>query len=130
MDLDKFKPVNDQHGHAVGDLLLQAVAQRLCACVRNSDTLARIGGDEFVVLLRDVAGEPEALAVAEKIRASLEQPFALEGHRLNISCSVGVALYPQHGVDYLTLSKNADHAMYQAKERKRNQVVLYQVPKT
>ena len=128
MDLDKFKPVNDQHGHAVGDLLLQAVAQRLRACVRDSDILARIGGDEFVALLRDVADEPVALAVAEKIRASLDQPFALEGHCLNISCSVGVALYPQHGVDYLTLSKNADHAMYQAKERQRNQVVLYQVP--
>ena len=130
IDLDKFKPVNDQHGHAMGDLLLQAVAQRLRACVRDSDVLARIGGDEFVVLLCDVADEPVALAVAEKIRASLEQPFVLEGHHLNISCSVGVALYPQHGVDYLTLSKNADHAMYQAKERQRNQVVVYQVPKT
>ncbi|MCW2312910.1 sensor domain-containing diguanylate cyclase [Rhodoferax antarcticus] len=128
IDLDKFKPVNDEHGHAVGDLLLQAVTQRMQACVRDSDTLARIGGDEFVVLLRDVAGESEALAVAEKIRASLAQPFELAGHSLNISCCVGVALYPQHGLDDLALSKHADHAMYQAKERGRNQVVLYHAP--
>jgi len=104
------------------------VAQRMQACMRDSDTLARIGGDEFVVLLRRIAGEPEALAVAEKIRASLEQPFELAGHSLNISCSAGVALYPQHGLDDLALSKNADHAMYQAKERGRNQVVLYHAP--
>jgi diguanylate cyclase (GGDEF)-like protein/PAS domain S-box-containing protein len=126
IDLDKFKPVNDQHGHAVGDLLLQEVAQRMQACVRDSDTVARIGGDEFVVLLRDVAGKAEALAVANKIRASLEQPFELEGHSLGIGCSAGVALYPQHGADDLTLTNNADYAMYQAKERGRNQVVLYQ----
>ncbi len=128
IDLDKFKPVNDDFGHAIGDLLLQEVAQRMQACVRNSDTLARIGGDEFVVLLRDVAGELEALAVAEKIRVNLEQPFELAGHSLNISCSVGVALYPQHGADDLILSKRADDAMYQAKERGRNQVVLYRAP--
>ncbi len=128
IDLDKFKPVNDEFGHAAGDLLLQAVTQRMQACVRDSDTLARIGGDEFVVLLRDVAGEPEALAVAEKIRASLEQPFELAGLSLNISCSAGVALYPQHGLDDLALSKNADHAMYQAKVRGRNQVVRYHAP--
>lgn len=126
IDLDKFKPVNDQFGHAVGDLLLQHVAQRMQACVRESDTLARVGGDEFVVVLRDVAGEPEALAVAEKIRASLAQPFVLNGHNLGIGCCVGVALYPQHGADDVALSLNADHAMYQAKERGRNQVVLYQ----
>ena len=125
IDLDKFKPVNDQFGHAVGDWLLQQVAHRMQACVRDSDTLARIGGDEFVVLLRDVAGEPEALAVAEKIRASLAQPFVLAGHGLDISCSVGVALYPQHGVDDLVLSLNADHAMYQAKAEGRNRVRVH-----
>ncbi len=126
IDLDKFKPANDQFGHPMGDLLLQAVAQRMQACVRDSDTLARIGGDEFMVLLRAVAGEPEALTVAEKIRVGLEQPFVLAGHSLGIGCCVGVALYPQHGDDDLTLSRNADQAMYQAKERGRNQVVLFQ----
>ncbi len=125
IDLDKFKPVNDQFGHAVGDLLLQEVAQRMRACVRDSDTLARIGGDEFVVLLRDVAGAHEALAVAEKIRVSMEQAFVLAEHSLNISCCVGVALYPQHGEDDLILSKHADAAMYQAKVRGRNQVLMY-----
>ena len=125
LDLDKFKPVNDEFGHAVGDLLLQEVARRMLSCVRDSDTVARIGGDEFVVVLRVVAGENEALAVAEKIRAKLELPFALAGHTLGISCCIGVALFPQHGENDLALVKSADLAMYQAKENGRNQVKLY-----
>ncbi len=128
LDLDKFKPVNDEFGHAVGDLLLQEVARRMLACVRDSDTVARIGGDEFVVVLRVVTGEHEALAVAEKIRTRLEQPFVLAVHTLGISCCIGVALYPQHGDNDLTLVKNADQAMYQAKENGRNQVQLYGAP--
>jgi diguanylate cyclase (GGDEF)-like protein/PAS domain S-box-containing protein len=126
IDLDKFKPVNDTYGHAVGDLLLLDVARRMLLCVRDSDTVARIGGDEFVVLLRDASGVPETLAVAEKIRSALDQPFLLEGYTLKISCSVGVAIFPEHGQDDITLAKNADLAMYQAKERGRNQVCLYQ----
>lgn len=125
MDLDKFKEVNDLHGHAVGDLLLQEVARRAVACVRESDTVARIGGDEFVILLRDVASEQYALGVAEKIRADLQRPFFLAGKTLEMSCSIGVALYPQHGKDAMTLSKNADQAMYQAKQQGRNKVVLF-----
>ncbi|NDP39487.1 MAG: PAS domain S-box protein [Rhodoferax sp.] len=126
IDLDMFKPVNDQFGHPVGDLLLKEVAQRMVACVRDSDTVARIGGDEFVVLLRNVAGENEALTVAEKIRASLEQPFVVAGHSVRISCCVGIALYPQHGEDELSLSKHADFSMYHAKGNGRNQVRLHQ----
>lgn len=126
IDLDKFKPINDTNGHAVGDLLLKNAAQRMLLCLRDSDTVARIGGDEFVVLLRGATGRLEALAVAEKIRSSLEQPFLLAGHALQISCSVGVALFPEHGQDEITLSKNADLAMYRAKEQGRNQVCLHQ----
>lgn len=126
LDLDKFKPINDTNGHAVGDLLLQNAAQRMLLCIRDSDTVARIGGDEFVVLLRGATGSLESLAVAEKIRSSLEQPFLLAGHSLHISCSVGVALFPEHGQDDITLSKNADLAMYRAKEQGRNQVCLHQ----
>ena len=126
IDLDKFKPVNDTYGHAVGDLLLQDVAQRMLQCVRDSDAVARIGGDEFVVLLRGAISTPETLAVAEKIRSGVEKPFLVAGHQLLISCSVGVALFPEHGQDDITLAKSADFAMYQAKQRGRNQVFLYQ----
>ena len=124
IDLDKFKPVNDTYGHVVGDLLLQDVAWRMRQCLRDSDTVARIGGDEFVVLLRGANAVPETLAVAEKIRSELGRPFLLEGHTLQISCSIGVARFPEDGQDDITLAKNADLAMYRAKERGRNQVCL------
>ncbi len=128
LDLDKFKPVNDNYGHSVGDLLLQDVAHRIEACVRESDTVARMGGDEFVVLLRTTSQAADALAVAEKIRNSLNQPFDLAGHHLEISCCIGVAIFPQHGQDDLSLSKNADSAMYQAKDNGRNRVQLFTTP--
>jgi diguanylate cyclase (GGDEF)-like protein/PAS domain S-box-containing protein len=124
IDLDKFKPVNDTYGHGVGDLLLQDVAQRILQCLRDSDTVARIGGDEFVVLLRGSIAIPETLAVAEKIRSGLERPFFIDGHVLQISCSMGVARFPEHGQDDISLAKNADLAMYRAKELGRNQVCL------
>lgn len=128
LDLDLFKPVNDQFGHPVGDALLKQVAQRIASCVRDSDTVSRIGGDEFVVLLRNVAGEKEALAVAEKIRTSLEQPFVAAAHTVRISCCVGIALYPVHGEDDLGLSRRADCAMYQAKADGRNRIRLCELP--
>lgn len=94
--MDHFKPVNDDFGHAVGDELLKVVAQRMLACVRESDTVARIGGDEFVLLLRSVSDEAGqmALGVAEKIRDALARPFQIDGKVLQISCSIGVAIYP------------------------------------
>ena len=107
--------------------MLQDVAQRMRQCLRDSDTVARIGGDEFVVLLRGTNTIPETLAVAEKIRSVLERPFLLDGHTLQISCSIGVAQFPQHGQDDITLTKNADFAMYRAKERGRNQVCLFEL---
>ena len=127
LDLDHFKPVNDQFGHAVGDELLQAVAQRMLACVRHSDTVARIGGDEFVLLLRSVADRTDqtALAVAEKIREALAQVFEVAGQKLFISCSIGIALYPEHGQNDIELAHHADQAMYQAKQAGRNKVHLF-----
>jgi diguanylate cyclase (GGDEF)-like protein len=129
LDLDKFKPVNDTLGHAVGDLLLQEVARRMQSCVRESDTVGRIGGDEFVVLLPHVDGQEDALLVAEKIRHALNQPFYLEGgHVASISSSSGVAIYPDHGTEDIGLSAASDQAMYVAKESGRNQVRLADSP--
>lgn len=126
LDLDKFKPINDTWGHAVGDLVLQEVAQRMQSCVRESDTVSRIGGDEFVVLLLNVASPADALRVAEKIRLTLNDPMLLDGKTLSISSCIGVALYPEHGQSQVELSRHADAAMYQAKERGRNRVVLFE----
>lgn len=120
-DLDKFKPVNDMFGHEIGDLLLQEVANRTLGVLqRSSDTLARLGGDEFVVLLPQIDARANAEAVAEKIRRALCESFHIEGHTLNISCSIGIAILPEHGESELTLMKNADDAMYQSKSLGRN----------
>ena len=127
LDLDRFKPVNDELGHPVGDLLLQQVAQRLGDCVRReSDTVARMGGDEFVVLLSEVGALADAQAVAEQIRAALDQPFAIASHQIRITPSIGIALFAQHGSDEESLLRNADAAMYRAKEAGGNRVVLAQ----
>jgi diguanylate cyclase (GGDEF)-like protein len=126
IDLDKFKPVNDELGHDIGDLLLKEVAHRLHNCVRESDTVSRIGGDEFVVLLPNVDAAEDAMHVAEKILYSLNLPFELAGNHINISASLGVAIYPEHGSDEKALTKNADSAMYNAKNNGRNNVCLYQ----
>jgi len=125
IDLDKFKPINDQFGHHVGDLLLQEVAKRIQHCLRESDTVGRIGGDEFVVLLPNIQADQDALYVAEKIRTALNQPFLLAKLSLNISSSIGVAISPQHGTEQLQLMKNADIAMYHAKDSGRDSVILY-----
>jgi diguanylate cyclase (GGDEF)-like protein len=126
LDLDKFKPVNDTHGHAVGDLLLKEVAQRMTRRVRESDTVARIGGDEFVVILRAIDGDQSVIQVAQSILEALGQPFLIGELSLQISCCIGAAIYPDHGDDELTLSRVADGAMYQAKHSGRNRVCLAQ----
>ncbi|MBI5917984.1 MAG: diguanylate cyclase [Nitrosomonadales bacterium] len=126
LDLDRFKPVNDSLGHEAGDLVLREVARRLQVCVRESDTVARMGGDEFVVLLATVESTQDALLVAEKIMFTIAQPYEFDGHAIHISSSVGVALYPEHGGDKKTLLKNADIAMYYAKASGRNNVQIYQ----
>lgn len=120
LDLDKFKQINDTLGHAAGDLLLQEVANRLKQCVREVDTVARIGGDEFVVLLESIQLPEHASTVAEKIRNVLNQPFDLAGHSLCILPSIGVALYPEHGDEEGQLLKHADAAMYCAKKNGGN----------
>jgi diguanylate cyclase (GGDEF)-like protein/PAS domain S-box-containing protein len=125
IDLDKFKPVNDTYGHAVGDLLLKEVAQRMQDCLRESDTAARVGGDEFVILLPTIENEQDADLVGKKILHALNRPFELAGHRLNISSSIGLAIYPDHGSSEKLLVKSADIAMYQAKNNGRNNVQIY-----
>ena len=123
IDLDKFKPINDEFGHEVGDWLLQAVAQRLRQQLRESDTIARIGGDEFVALLADLQRIDDAIATAGKICEELQAPFvAPNGRQLAISSSIGVAIYPDDGDDDQTLLRAADEAMYLAKRSGRNRV--------
>jgi len=120
LDLDKFKHINDSLGHAVGDLLLQAVSNCLLGCVRTSDTVSRHGGDEFVILLADNQRSQDAALAAEKILVALSSPFVIDGHELHTSTSIGISTFPLDGADAATLIKNADTAMYHAKERGRN----------
>ncbi len=122
IDLDLFKAVNDGLGHDVGDLLLKLAAQRMADCVGAADTVARHGGDEFVVLLPHIVDSIEAVNVAHRLRIALCQPFDLRGHFATISCSIGVAIHPEHGADELQLLKSADTAMYRAKVNGRNGV--------
>ena len=119
LDLDRFKYINDSMGHSVGDKLLQSVAQRLQVCVREGDTVSRIGGDEFIVLLREIDEQGVAL-VADKLLKTLATPFNLNGQEISTYASVGIALYPDHATDLDVLMKNADAAMYCAKENGRN----------
>lgn len=120
LDIDKIKSINDTLGHAIGDELLIEVARRLKTQVRDSDTVARIGGDEFVVLLPSLKSRDDAEMVAEKIRASLAAPYHLNGNAVNTTASIGIALYPEHGSDADTLFKCSDEAMYQVKHAGRN----------
>ena len=116
VDLDKFKPVNDTFGHEVGDLLLREVALRAQVCLRReSDTMYRLGGDEFVIMLVQIDEQEDVFIVAEKVLAVLRTPFEIASKRVEISCSIGIAVYPQHGGDEETLLRSADQAMYQAK---------------
>lgn len=125
MDLDNFKDINDTFGHATGDRVLKEVADRIQDCLRESDTAARMGGDEFVVLLPTIEAPEDAMLVAEKIRHAVCQPIAMGDHNLNISTSIGIAVYPEHGSQEDALFKNADTAMYHAKDSGRNMVCLF-----
>jgi diguanylate cyclase (GGDEF)-like protein/PAS domain S-box-containing protein len=123
IDLDRFKPINDAHGHAIGDTLLQAFAARLRTLVRPTDTIARLGGDEFVIVLR-LSGAAHAAQVARKVIEAVSQPYALEGRDARITISAGVGLYPTHGENAETLMKSADLALYEAKRSGKN---LYRI---
>jgi diguanylate cyclase (GGDEF)-like protein len=125
LDLDYFKIVNDTHGHPVGDQLLKLVAARLKGLLRLEDTVARVGGDEFVILLANLTNELQAISMAEKVVKVLTDPFQVEGQNLTIGVSVGVSLYPEHDVNEKNLIKYADSAMYAAKRLGRNCYVLY-----
>jgi diguanylate cyclase (GGDEF)-like protein/PAS domain S-box-containing protein len=120
LDLDQFKLVNDTLGHTVGDGLLQAAADRLVRCVRGDDTVARMGGDEFTILLSDLTDTRAAGTVAQKVLDTMSQPIEVDGHELFITTSIGIAIFPDDGMDPETLLKNADRAMYRAKEAGRN----------
>lgn len=120
LDLDGFKSINDTLGHDVGDLLLKGVAQRLQNSLRGSDTISRLGGDEFTVILPGIPGPTEIITVAEKILSAITQPFDLDGHQVTVTTSIGISLYPIDAQNIDNLIKNADAAMYRAKELGKN----------
>jgi diguanylate cyclase (GGDEF)-like protein len=120
VDLDRFKPVNDRFGHRVGDELLKTVAKRLTDCVRKGDTVARTGGDEFIIVLGEISSVNDVAVVSKKVLDELSRPVLVSRHELHISCSIGISLYPNDGTDMNTLIMNADMAMYHAKNSGRN----------
>jgi diguanylate cyclase (GGDEF)-like protein len=125
VDLDRFKQINDTLGHGAGDELLREAAGRLKACLRESDTVARLGGDEFVILLTDVAERQYAGTVATKIIHAIAQPFSLLNQEFRVTASIGISVYPDDGADEVALTKNADVAMYQAKDDGKNTFRFY-----
>jgi diguanylate cyclase (GGDEF)-like protein/PAS domain S-box-containing protein len=125
LDLDNFKDVNDTLGHVMGDLFLKAMAERLSAELREGDTVARFGGDEFMLILPDLKVTEDAIQVAQKIVDSFCKPFLVDTHQLVITTSIGIAVYPNDGTDEGMLLKNADIAMYQAKQAGRSRYELY-----
>lgn len=125
LDLDRFKVINDSLGHQAGDLLLQAVSARLMDSVGEKEIIARIGGDEFIVIIPNMHHSDEALYICEKIMKSMEDDFEIFGQKLNVTTSIGISLYPNHGNDLDTLVKGADLAMYQSKDKGRNCYTLF-----
>jgi diguanylate cyclase (GGDEF)-like protein/PAS domain S-box-containing protein len=125
VDLDNFKRVNDSFGHHVGDQLLRDIAERVRSCVREIDTVCRVGGDEFVVVLPELRDAQDAGAVARKIHGTLAQPYRIDVHSMNVTPTLGISVYPQHGTDAETLIRNADAAMYHAKESGKNAFRFY-----
>ena len=125
LDIDKFKEINDALGHHTGDLLLRVVAEKLTGILRKEDTVARFGGDEFVLVLPEQKDVQTALKVARKIINAFRKAVVLGGHALIITSSIGISIYPDHGEDIDTILKKADRAMYRAKQAGRNQYHLY-----
>lgn len=125
LDLDHFKQINDTLGHDAGDELLREVGARLKSCLRDSDTVARLGGDEFVVVLPEIADQTYTITVARKMIAAVARPYLLDGKEFRVTASLGIATYPDSGLDEQTLTKNADTAMYKAKEEGKNNFQLY-----
>jgi diguanylate cyclase (GGDEF)-like protein len=125
VDLDQFKPVNDSYGHDVGDELLKSVAQRLNSCIRKSDTVARTGGDEFIIVLSEINKRDDAGVVCSKVLDELSRPFFIMGNEIEISGSIGISVYPKDGEELDTLKANADIAMYHAKKEGRNKFIFF-----
>src|SRR5258708_9982833 len=125
IDMDRFKVVNDSLGHGAGDRLLQERAKRLDECVRESDTVARLGGDEFVVMIENFTAPKDAIAVAQKVLASLARPFFVDGQEFLMSASIGISTFPDDGKDAETMFKNADIAMYLANDKRLNHNHVY-----
>lgn len=115
LDIDKFKDINDTFGHSVGDDVVKMVARRLESVIRDADTLSRHSGDEFLILLTDVIQAFDVNVIAEKLLATIAQPFAIQGHELSVSISIGITIYPEHGANAETLIERADEAMYLSK---------------
>lgn len=128
VDIDRFKAVNDSHGHVVGDALLKSVAQRLRRAVREADTVARLGGDEFGLILLDAGNASSAGRILAKIVRAAAKPFEADGHAVRASVSIGACLYPSHALDESELMKHADEAMYEAKHAGGNSHRLYGEP--
>lgn len=124
-DLDRFKPVNDAYGHEVGDRLLQGIAERLGGILRDHDTLARLGGDEFVLLVEELRDREGAGEVAAKVVSTINSPFDINGHRIEVGCSVGISLFPEDGQDVFDLVHRADQAMYEAKSTGSNRYCYF-----
>ena len=117
LDLDNFKSINDTYGHSVGDRLLRIVADRLKGCLRQSDTVARMGGDEFTFILEEIPNKSVCSNVAEKILKTLAEPILIDGHKLRITASIGISIFPDDGLDPDTLLKHSDIAMYHSKNK-------------
>ena len=120
IDLDGFKEVNDSHGHEIGDMVLKKVSERLLDSLRETDTVARIGGDEFLVIQTEIHDKSAITKVAEKIVKQVSQPFIVEDLEINIGASIGIAVYPKNGVDSRVLMKKADDALYYTKRTGKN----------
>ncbi|MCX5832325.1 MAG: GGDEF domain-containing protein, partial [Deltaproteobacteria bacterium] len=120
LDLDKFKDVNDTFGHSSGDLLLQAVAEKLTLQIRKGDTVARMGGDEFMLIFADLKQTEDVNTITEKIMEDFQTNITINNHTMSVTMSIGIAVYPDHGEDIDTLVKNADIAMYSVKQTGRN----------
>jgi diguanylate cyclase (GGDEF)-like protein len=125
LDLDKFKIINDTLGHDAGDQVLKAVSTRLTGTIRASDTLARVGGDEFVLVMMETNQAEDATTIAQKILDSFTEPLLIDGHQLHLTTSIGIAIYPEDAQDMEALTKKSDAAMYYSKGHGRNQFKFF-----
>ncbi|MHB1347620.1 MAG: diguanylate cyclase domain-containing protein [Candidatus Humimicrobiaceae bacterium] len=125
MDFDKFKEINDTYGHDIGDELLKVFAQRVSKILRKTDTISRFGGDEFIFLITELRTEEDIKKIAQKILKCFEKPYIIKGHNLVLKGSLGIAIYPDDGLEVVELVKNADIAMYKAKRKGGNNYQYY-----